>query len=454
MGIVFIGMLRACGTPSETEDMEDLGQTHMQIFGSQNQTVAATGPFVRAVARVVVRDANSVAIGGCSGTLIAANKILTARPCFTKISPSASVTNSFVVFADDAGNIPPGAPQFPGTALAFPPAPGIPTEWFRPDTYETEVGPFDMAVLTIGPSTLGTLPNVPSAPVFLGDPFVAVPAARLSTELWVVGYGANQPAHFEEEAGDPGLGSGVRRGGSLGSGSGLKYGIDECGPGEDDCWETRMWVANSTLGGSTAQTSKGDSGGPLFFNVNRPGSVPIVGGVGAVWTSEAIEAQRWAATGWTDNAFFLWQQLGLPFARTAAQQRQNTALLGRIDGTHFDGLILESGSVLRALPFIFPATWVYIDGAGPAILRGNVIANPGRMFIGAPVVGGVNIGASFSGTLVAPNAQIAIENSTLQVQRGSVFGRRVELHQGLIWQHTAFPLNWTPQCTTYSACAG
>ena len=74
---------------------------------------------------------------------------------------------------------------------------------------------------------------------------------------------------------------------------------------------------------------------------------------------------------------------------------------------------------------------------------------------GIPVAGAVAIGAAFTGTMWAPNAQVTIENSTLQAsQFGAVFARRVELHQGLLWQHVPFARQWIPTCVTFSSCTG
>ena len=48
-----------------------------------------------------------------------------------------------------------------------------------------------------------------------------------------------------------------------------------------------------------------------------------------------------------------------PGIRGVVTVRANATLSLNGGGLYvFDGLILESGSVLRALPFIFPATWV------------------------------------------------------------------------------------------------
>ena len=90
--------LAGCGEGDEMRP--PLDEENLPLFGDVNQTVSATGPFVRAVARVRKRDANLNVLGNCSGTMIAANKYLTARHCFC---PPAVATNSFIVnAADDA----------------------------------------------------------------------------------------------------------------------------------------------------------------------------------------------------------------------------------------------------------------------------------------------------------------------------------------------------------------
>jgi hypothetical protein len=135
-----------------------------------------TSDFVRAVARIV-------GPAGCSGTLVAPDKILTAAHCLCKGSPN------YVWFAQDNGAKPPipdagTVESWPVTASYAPADAEVCAPYFA-DAGTDDVAyhvAWDIALLVIGKSgpPYNRLPPFPQVPVFLGDPGAAWATKRLA----------------------------------------------------------------------------------------------------------------------------------------------------------------------------------------------------------------------------------------------------------------------------------
>jgi hypothetical protein len=114
-------------------------------------------------------------------------------------------------------------------------------------------------------------------------------------------------------------------------------------------------------------------------------------------------------------------------------------------GLHiFDDLTLESGSTLTFGP---EPTWVFLTTSNNIALRGRVVGTASRLLVAAPNSSWVILGDSWSGTLVAPKANIIADMVTNATLTGSFFSDSFELHQGRYLFHAPFAGNWIPTCT-------
>src|SRR5690606_28677833 len=229
------------------------------------------------------------------------NQVLTAAHCLCG-SQTGTVT-----FADNTGNVTPGARTWPILGVAFPSNARVcGSEWA--DWTEDDPAfhqPFHVALVTIGPDATGLPPITPS-PMFLGDAGTGIATLSLLNNVWAVGYGNNFPAPWNPE-GDRCAGCSIRRSGPIGQ---VFYGDDPCSyagpiPLEQDCYESPLWYARSISEGNFSEPAQGDSGGGLFFNIeltctnsNQGTMTPgVLGGVLSGWHSAEDTRARWAPLG-------------------------------------------------------------------------------------------------------------------------------------------------------------
>jgi hypothetical protein len=294
-----------CGAPVDSAELDELEATGSEpLIGAVNQI--DNHPFSAAVARINFLSPAGAAAGSCTGTLVAPNKVITAAHCFC-----GSIGGGTLQFADATGNIPGTAPTFAFNQWQIPPdvqlCGGV--DWVN-DTAR------DIAVITLQ----APFPTATPAQVFLGHPEIAVETGRLNQTWWSIGYGNNTPIGLV-----PGrcVGCNVRRSGAWNQ---VGPERDACTsfiiPFEFDCWNGVLWSAKSIEDGNSMEASNGDSGGPLFFNVDSA-LPPVVSGA----FSHGDGFSRWSTFG--ENADFLWGAIGLPFTLTLAEQRAGTAVYAK-----------------------------------------------------------------------------------------------------------------------------
>ncbi len=298
---------------------EALSSSSDDLFGCTAESRIA--PFVTSSARLNLGDAL------CSATLVAPNQLISAAHCFCE------GTTGTVNFADSNGSVPTGARAWPILNVAWPDNAKTCThggDWA--DSSENDASfhqPWDIAIVTIGPDALGTLPAITPTRMYLGDADIAFQTRSLTQEVWSVGYGNNAPAPWTAEP-ERCLGCSIRRSGPVGD---VRYGADPCSylgpiPLEQDCYNSPIFFAKSISEGNLSETSKGDSGGGLFFNIdisctnsNLGTAVPgVVAGVLSAWSDDDTRS-RWASFGLSQR--FICDRLNVPLARTALQQRSD-----------------------------------------------------------------------------------------------------------------------------------
>jgi hypothetical protein len=92
-------------------------------------------------------------------------------------------------------------------------------------------------------------------------------------------------------------------------------------------------------------------------------------------------------------------------------------------------------------------TWIFNMTTGSIILRGVVGANATNLFMGIPRSAVVDVGNTFNGTIVAPNADVDVDMVNGAVMSGSVFAKTFTLHEGEFFRFAPFSGRWIPVCT-------
>jgi hypothetical protein len=124
-------------------------------------------------------------------------------------------------------------------------------------------------------------------------------------------------------------------------------------------------------------------------------------------------------------------------------------------GTYFfDSLDLEPQALMAADAAVGPVL-IYVQGG--LIMRGRITVkngNAGDLLLAATGTTSISLEAPFRGTLVAPNAFVALASLTGAEHIGSFFGKSIEVHQGTVVRHV--PFRWwtlfsTGSCPTPSS---
>lgn len=157
----------------------------------------------------------------CPATLVAPDQLISAAHCF------CNSVNGTVQFADVNGTIPADARAWPIVNVQWQDLAKMcvddPDDWATASEDDPAFHqPWDIALVTIGPDALGTLPSFAPTRMYLGDPNVAFDQRTLTREVWGVGYGNNAPAPWVAEP-PRCLGCSVRRSGPIGN---VHYGAD------------------------------------------------------------------------------------------------------------------------------------------------------------------------------------------------------------------------------------
>jgi hypothetical protein len=341
--------------------------------------------------------------GGCTGTLVAANKVLTAAHCICGTNGNG-ITGGGVQFADDDGvfNGVPDSPVYPIVGWAAAPQGLVcPLETGA----KSEAAPYDVAVLTIGPSVAtGALPTRTPVPPFLDLVASRNPVVPSTGQVWAAGYGSNAAFPFyNEDQQCPGCG--VLRSGDIAR-TEITYGFDACdNVFEADCYGTSMWRGSRIEDGGEVELAGGDSGGPLFFGVGTPSLT--VEGVAALWNETSEEDRnRWAAT--SVNAEFIWQAMELPWTVSLSTQRATSAIYGSASVTINDRAHVISGPNPGDELFGGPVVSVGAIELGTDTLVGDVTSRNGKVTLRdrALVQGSIRSYGFHEATFVANNAAV------------------------------------------------
>ncbi len=126
---------------------------------------------------------------------------------------------------------------------------------------------------------------------------------------------------------------------------------------------------------------------------------------------------------------------------------QGNATLTLGDGLYvFQTFLTNTGSFVKTTG---TRTWIYVMSGGSVVTLRSTFSGPASgLFIGAPNAGFVNVGNTFFGTIVAPNADTEIDMVNGATFTGSVFSHDFRLHQGQFFFHSSFSGNWIPTCTS------
>jgi hypothetical protein len=455
--VVPIALLLGC----QDQDTHGLGPVNIEttnaLVGNVNQVDPAA--WVPAVARLTISYTNPAVLTSlCSGTLVTANRILTAAHCFCP-KQGSPVLRATVDFAGANGIIPAGAPTWVSNSIVLAPgalvcpADGDPSHWESCNANDPmSHGASDVAVVTLAPNAATpVLPPATPVNVFLGDPLLnfgaASPGGRLIPNFRVAGYGNNFAQDFFVP--DTCIGCNLRRSGPMTPNnptvpaSLLKLALitdAQCetipftsikDPCPQNCWNGRQWGTASVVNGELLETAGGDSGGPLIFAADS--AAPLVAGVASSWYPDpfliptqnpfAVGHTKWATTG--DNADFIWGALGLPFSITLAEQQARTAVFTRQD------LNIDDRARVVANP--------------PSPIVGRLVAN-GLVWISTDaVVGDIHSRATIQ---IRDRATAANVISSKEVQRGNATNV-ASVSQGVFRRFEDFtlPVSFSPPNT-------
>lgn len=305
-GLLVVGVLALSGCAMERQSSE-IATREENLWGQV--TTTSTRPFVLASAFMMMSDDS-----GCSATLVAPDRLITAAHCLCDTSTGnvvfAQLPNAEFKIVDAS---------WPSNAKV------CGDDWMTTsDEDPVAYSPWDVAVLTIAPDQMtGQLPGITPVTPYLADTDIGFDTGRIAQSIWAVGYGNNVPAEWDPDAC---IGCGVRRSGPLEE---VEMASDPCDvPLEVDCFRARILRARAIDGGEITEFSQGDSGGGLFLNVDRfaTGMESLVG-VASHYLDDDENKQRWAPLGHSGD--FLWDALGMPPTFTLAQQLVGTAIYGR-----------------------------------------------------------------------------------------------------------------------------
>jgi hypothetical protein len=206
----------------------DIATSEENLWGQV--TTTSTRPFVLASAFMMMPSS------GCSATLVAPDRLITAAHCTGNI-----------VFAQL-----PNA-QFPIVGASWPSNAKVCGDDWATTSDEDPVAysPWDIAVVTIGPDPMtGQLPGITPVTPYLADTDIGFDTGRIAQSIWAVGYGNNVPAEWDPNAC---IGCGVRRSGPL---EDVEMASDPCDvPLEVDCFRARILRARAIDGGEITEFS-------------------------------------------------------------------------------------------------------------------------------------------------------------------------------------------------------
>lgn len=108
----------------------------------------------------------------------------------------------------------------------------------------------------------------------------------------------------------------------------------------------------------------------------------------------------------------------------------------------FRNIDLASGGILQV-----PAdTWIFLEGMGAQVLRGDVVGPAGESFWGIPNATSVLLGGQWRGAMVAPKSHVIGDMRDTAVLSGNFFVNSFTLHQGRFLFAIPFTKPWIPTC--------
>ncbi len=304
-----------CSAPPEPFD-ESIATTTDALIGVDPPSQIQAFPFVNATGRIFGNGTT------CSATLVGTDRVLTAGHCFCDLPTTGWTFRGFAAHEPSTEGA--GYGDWAVAAIT------------RFGGCEESTG-YDIAVARLAPNAAGatwpTLSGIPAAAVSLDNP-ERVAAGHLAGQAWAVGFGRA----YQDDWDSPNacLNCNIRAACEIAPYGGLASPIrisgQHQGPtnsGARDLarvWydDFRQWWSWGIPDGAYCETTKGDSGGGLFLNVNRAGVTPVLVGV-ASW-GKSGDYQNWQSTGDPDLADQLWAAMDLPYTRKWTTERSTTGI--------------------------------------------------------------------------------------------------------------------------------